>query len=234
MTACDLDPASPAAIAYMEDTRAAYARYEEAITVLTAGAAARWERDIHRARSTYEANGGTTLKLATARNTAATAASLAAASLALAAAVPASAASHAPRCKTGQIAIVLVHPVQSGGSAGWTVEAQDKSGVACTISDYPRLGLQGRLGLRLRSTVIDGSTIFHDDPGPSSVILQPGGFAEAWLAYGTVSGPGSVRAHALTVRTEGAASHKTAILASGTVPITRAVVDVTAWKLRKG
>ena len=62
--------------------------------------------------------------------------------------------------------------------------------------------------------------------------LQPGGFAVAWLAYGTVSGPGNVRAHSLTIRTEGAASHKTVILASRSVTITRGVLDVTAWAPR--
>ena len=230
--------ADAAACAYLADTAEAYRRYEEDITRLTAGAAARWHRNLARAARRYEhaTNGGTmNITARTARSTATAAASAAVLAAALtAAAVPASASAHAPRCRTGQVAIVLEHPAAQGGSSGWTVVLQDKARAACTISGYPHLGLAGKHGQRLRSTVIDGSTIFHGDPGASSVILQPGGFAEAWLAYGTVSGPGSVRAHAVTIRIEGDASHKTAILASGTVPITRAVLDVTAWKLRKG
>jgi hypothetical protein len=129
---------------------------------------------------------------------------------------------------------VLTRPVQSGGSTGWTIEAQDKGNAACTISGYPHLGLQGKHGQRLRSTAQDGPTYFHGDPGARKVTLRPGQFAVAWLAYGTVSGPGSVHAHSLTIRMAGDVSHKTAILASGTVTVTRAVVDVTAWKIRKG
>ena len=227
----------PAACAYLAEITEAYAQYETEITGATAGAGARWHRKIHAARLRLAAATasptGETMNRTAIRTAAASCAALAAASVTLAA-VPASASAHAPRCRTGQVAIVLTHPVAQGGSTGWTIEAQDKGHAACTIGGYPRLGLQGRHGQRLRSTVIDGSTIFHASPAPSVVTLEPGGFAEAWLAYGTVSGPGSVNAHALTIRMQGAASHKTAVLASGTVPVTRAVVDVTAWKLRKG
>ena len=228
-------------LAYLGEIDAASRVYQDDLGRLTALAAARWHRKIRRAARRYErataiTNGGTmNITARTARSLAMTASCAALAGAALtAAAVPASASAHVGRCRNGQVAIVLTHPVQQGGSQGWTVEAQDKGNTACTISGYPRLGLQGRHGQRLRSTVIDGSTIFHASPTPSVVTLEPGGFAEAWLAYGTVSGPGSVNAHALTIRMQGAASHKTAVLASGTVPVTRAVVDVTAWKLRKG
>ena len=233
--------ADTAACTYLAETARAYAEYQAEITGATAGAGARWHRKIRRAARRYErataiTNGGTmNITARTARSLAMTASCAALAGAALtAAAVPASASAHVGRCRNGQVAIVLTHPVQQGGSQGWTVEAQDKGNTACTISGYPRLGLQGRHGQRLRSTVEDGTTPFHGDPGASVVVLQPAGFAQAWLAYGTVSGPGSVNAHALTIRIQGAASHKTAILASGTVTVTRAVVDVTAWKLRKG
>ena len=122
--------------------------------------------------------------------------------------------------------------MQSGGSTGLTITVQDKGGTSCTLAGYPRLGLEGRHGQRLRSTTQDGPTYFHGDPGAHTVTLQPGGFARAWLAFGTVSGPGSVKAHALTIRMQGAASHKTDVLASRTVTITRGVLDVTAWAPR--
>ena len=175
------------------------------------------------------ANGGNTMNrtaLVTTAGAAVLAASVAAA------AVPASASAQAPRCRTGQIAVTLEHPVRQGGNEGWTIEVQDKGNAACAIRGYPRLVLEGRHGQRLRSTTQDGPTYFHADPGASPVILQPGGFAVAWLAYGTVSGPGSVRAHSLTVRIQGAASHKTDVLASRSVTVTRGVLDVTAWAPR--
>ena len=227
----------PAACAYLGEIDAASRDYQDELGRLTQLAAVRWHRKIHAARLRLAAATasptGETMNRTAIRTAAASCAALAAASVTLAA-VPASASAHAPRCRTGQVAIVLTHPVAQGGSTGWTIEAQDKGNTACTISGYPRLGLEGRHGQRLRSTVEDGTTPFHGDPGASVVVLQPAGFAQAWLAYGTVSGPGSVNAHALTIRIQGAASHKTAILASGTVTVTRAVVDVTAWKLRKG
>ena len=227
-----------AACAYLADTAEAYRRYEEDITRLTAGAAARWNRSLRRAARRYEhaTNGGTmTITARTARSTVTAAASAAVLAAALtAAAVPASASAHAPRCRNGQVAIVLEHPVAQGGSSGWTVVLQDKARAACTISGYPHLGLAGRHGQRLRSTTQDGPTYFHGDPGARKVTLRPGQFADAWLAYGTVSGPGSVHAHSLTIRMAGAVEHKAAILSGGTVTITRGVLNVTAWAPRKG
>ena len=228
-----------AACAYLAETAQAYAEYETEITRATAGAGARWHRKIRRAARRYERataiNGGNemTMTTRTARSLATTAgcAALAAAAL-TSAAIPASASAQAPRCRTGQIAVTLEHPVRQGGNEGWTIGLQDKGNAACTVSGYPRLGLEGRHGQRLRSITQDGPTYFHADPAPSSVILQPGGFAVAWLAYGTVSGSGNVHAHSLTIRTEGAASHKTVILASRSVTITRGVLDVTAWAPR--
>ena len=232
---------SPAACAYLAEITEAYADYESEITRATAGAGARWHRKIRRAARRYERataiNGGTEMTARTNTIRALTATTAGAAFLAASvasAAVPASASAQAARCRTGQIAVTLEHPVRQGGNQGWTIGLQDKGNAACTVSGYPRLGLEGRHGQRLRSITQDGPTYFHADPAPSSVILQPGGFAVAWLAYGTVSGSGNVRARALTIRTEGAASHKTVILASRSVTITRGVLDVTAWKLRKG
>ena len=227
--------ADAAACAYLAETAKAYAEYETEITRATAGAGARWHEKLGAARRRLEqaTNGGTTMTAPTARTLAATAAcaALIAASVACAA-IPASASAQAPRCRTGQVAVTLDHPVRQGGNEGWTIEVQDKGNAACAIRGYPRLGLEGRHGQRLRSTTQDGPTYFHGDPGPSPVILQPGGFAVAWLAYGTVSGSGNVRAHSLTIRTEGAASHKTDVLASRSVTITRGMLDVTAWAPR--
>ena len=228
-----------AACAYFRDIDGAYAAYQSEIARATALAEARWYRTHRRAARRYARataiNGGNemTMTTRTARSLVTTAgcAALAAAAL-TSAAIPASASAQAPRCRTGQVAVTLEHPVRQGGNEGWTIGLQNKGNAACTVSGYPRLGLEGRHGQRLRSTTQDGPTYFHGDPGPSPVILQPGGFAVAWLAYGTVSGPGNVHAHSLTIRTEGAASHKTVILASRSVIIPRGVLDVTAWAPR--
>ena len=227
--------ADTAACAYLAETAKAYAESQDEITRAAARAGARWHEKLGAARRRLEqaTNGGTTMTAPTARTLAATAAcaTLIAASVACAA-IPASASAQAPRCRTGQVAVTLEHPVRQGGNQGWTIEVQDKGNAACAIRGYPRLGLEGRHGQRLRSTTQDGPTYFHGDPGPSPVILQPGGFAVAWLACGTVSGSGNVRAHSLTIRTEGAASHKSVILASRSVTITRGMLDVTAWAPR--
>ena len=229
--------ADTAACAYLAETAKAYAEYQDEITRAAARAGARWHEKLGAARRRLEqaTNGGTTMTAPTARTLAATAAcaALIAASVACAA-IPASASAQAPRCRTGQVAVTLDHPVRQGGNEGWTIGLQNKGAASCTVRGYPRLGLEGKHGQRLRSTTQDGPTYFHGDPGPSPVILQPGGFAVAWLAYGTVSGPGSVRAHSLTVRIQGAASHKTDVLASRSVTVTRGVLDVTALAPGKG
>jgi hypothetical protein len=150
------------------------------------------------------------------------------------AAIPADASANAARCRTGQLAIVLEHPVAQGGNQGWTIVAQDKGNTACTVSGYPKLGLRDSRGNLVRSVTSDGRTFFHGDPGASTVTLLPGGFARAFLSYGTVSGSGNVRAHELTVRVKGAARHKTGVLAAGSVTVTRGVLEVTAWQARKG
>ena len=223
-----------AACAYFRDIDGAYAAYQSEIARATALAEARWYRTHRRAarryaRATATSSGGNTMNR-TALVTTAGAAFLA--TSVASAAVPASASAQAPRCRTGQVAVTLEHPVRQGGNEGWTIGLQNKGAAACAVSGYPRLGLEGRHGQRLRSTTQDGPTYFHGDPGPSPVILRPGGFAVAWLAYGTVSGSGNVHAHSLTIRTEGAAAHKTDVLSSRSVTITRGVLDVTAWAPR--
>ena len=231
--------ADAAACAYLAETAKAYADYESEITRATAGAGARWHRKIRRAARRYEQataiNGGNemTMTARTARSLATTAgcAAILAASL-TATAVPASASAHAARCKTGQVAIVLEHPVQSGGNTGLTVVIEDKGNASCTVTGYPRLGLRARDGAYRRSTTIDGPTYFHGDPGSSVITLAPGGMAVAYAAYGTVSGPGSVRASLLTIRLRGASQHKDGVLPGAPVTITRGVLSVTAWAPR--
>ena len=232
--------ADAAACAYLAETAKAYADYESEITRATAGAGARWHRKIRRAARRYEQataiNGGNemTMTARTARSLATTAgcAAILAASL-TATAVPASASAHAARCKTGQVAIVLEHPVQSGGNTGLTIVIENKTAPgACTIAGYPRLGLRSIGGEYRRSTTIDGPTYFHGDPGSSVITLAPGGMAVAYAAYGTVSGPGSVRASLLTIRLRGASQHKDGVLPGAPVTITRGVLSVTAWAPR--
>ena len=227
--------ADTAACAYLAETAKAYAEYETEITRATAGAGARWHEKLGAARRRLEqaTNGGTTMTAPTARTLAATAAcaALIAASVACAA-IPASASAQAPRCRTGQVAVTLDHPVRQGGNEGWTIGLQNKGAASCTVRGYPRLGLEGKHGQRLRSTTIDGPTYFHGDPGSSVITLAPGGMAVAYAAYGTVSGPGSVRASLLTIRLRGASQHKDGVLPGAPVTITRGVLSVTAWAPR--
>ena len=227
--------ADAAACAYLAETAKAYAEYETEITRATAGAGARWHEKLGAARRRLEqaTNGGTTMTAPTARTLAATAAcaALIAASVACAA-IPASASAQAPRCRTGQVAVTLDHPVRQGGNEGWTIGLQNKGAASCTVRGYPRLGLEGKHGQRLRSTTIDGPTYFHGDPGSSVITLAPGGMAVAYAAYGTVSGPGSVRASLLTIRLRGASQHKDGVLPGAPVTITRGVLSVTAWAPR--
>ena len=227
--------ADAAACAYLAETAKAYAEYETEITRATAGAGARWHEKLGAARRRLEqaTNGGTTMTAPTARTLAATAAcaALIAASVACAA-IPASASAQAPRCRTGQVAVTLEHPVRQGGNEGWTIGLQNKGAASCTVRGYPRLGLEGKHGQRLRSTTIDGPTYFHGDPGSSVITLAPGGMAVAYAAYGTVSGPGSVRASLLTIRLRGASQHKDGVLPGAPVTITRGVLSVTAWAPR--
>ena len=227
--------ADAAACAYLAETAKAYAEYETEITRATAGAGARWHEKLGAARRRLEqaTNGGTTMTAPTARTLAATAAcaALIAASVACAA-IPASASAQAPRCRTGQVAVTLDHPVRQGGNEGWTIGLQNKGAASCTVRGYPRLGLEGKHGQRLRSTTIDGPTYFHGDPGSSVITLAPGAMAVAYASYGTVSGPGSVRASLLTVRLRGASQHKDGVLPGAPVTITRGVLSVTAWAPR--
>ena len=227
--------ADAAACAYLAETAKAYAEYEPEITRAPAGAGARWLEKLGAARRRLEqaTNGGTTMTAPTARTLAATAAcaALIAASVACAA-IPASASAQAPRCRTGQVAVTLDHPVRQGGNEGWTIGLQNKGAASCTVRGYPRLGLEGKHGQRLRSTTIDGPTYFHGDPGSSVITLAPGGMAVAYAAYGTVSGPGSVRASLLTIRLRGASQHKDGVLPGAPVTITRGVLSVTAWAPR--
>ena len=171
-----------AACAYLAETARAYAEYETEITEATAGAGARWHRKIRRAARRYARataiNGGNemTMTTRTARSLVTTAgcAALAAAAL-TSAAIPASASAQAPRCRTGQVAVTLEHPVRQGGNEGWTIGLQDKGNAACTVSGYPRLGLEGRHGQRLRSTTQDGPTYFHavTDSTPRVMVTVP-------------------------------------------------------------
>ena len=227
--------ADTAACAYLAETAKAYAEYQDEITRATAGAGARWHEKLGAARRRLEqaTNGGTTMTAPTARTLAATAAcaALIAASVACAA-IPASASAQAPRCRTGQVAVTLDHPVRQGGNEGWTIGLQNKGAASCTVRGYPRLGLEGKHGQRLRSTTQDGPTYFHGDPGSSVITLAPGGMAVAYAAYGTVSGPGSVRASLLTIRLRGASQHKDGVLPGAPVTITRGVLSVTAWAPR--
>ena len=227
--------ADTAACAYLAETAKAYAEYQDEITRATAGAGARWHEKLGAARRRLEqaTNGGTTMTAPTARTLAATAAcaALIAASVACAA-IPASASAQAPRCRTGQLAVTLEHPVQSGGNTGLTVVIEDKGNASCTVTGYPRLGLRARDGAYRRSTTIDGPTYFHGDPGSSVITLAPGAMAVAYASYGTVSGPGSVRASLLTVRLRGASQHKDGVLPGAPVTITRGVLSVTAWAPR--
>ena len=227
--------ADTAACAYLAETAKAYAEYETEITRATAGAGARWHEKLGAARRRLEqaTNGGTTMTAPTARTLAATAAcaALIAASVACAA-IPASASAQAPRCRTRQVAVTLDHPVRQGGNEGWTIGLQNKGAASCTVRGYPRLGLEGKHGQRLRSTTQDGPTYFHGDPGSSVITLAPGGMAVAYAAYGTVSGPGSVRASLLTIRLRGASQHKDGVLPGAPVTITRGVLSVTAWAPR--
>ena len=228
-----------AASAYLAEIDEASAAYQSEIKRATALAEARWYRTHRRAarrfRRATAINGGTEMTARTNTIRALTATTAGAALLAASvasAAVPASAASHVARCRTGQIAVTLEHPVRQGGNEGWTIGLQNKGAASCTVRGYPRLGLEGKHGQRLRSTTIDGPTYFHGDPGSSVITLAPGGMAVAYAAYGTVSGPGSVRASLLTIRLRGASQHKDGVLPGAPVTITRGVLSVTAWAPR--
>jgi len=147
----------------------------------------------------------------------------------IAAARPAGAAVAYPYCRTGNVSLTLRHPVSSGGNTGVTVTLRNTSGTSCSVRGYPALGLELH-GLPVKSRTGDGSTYFASDPGPSVVTLEPGGRAVAHVSFGTVSGPGSVRASVLDVAWRGAHWHEHAGLPGAPAYITSGVLETTAWE----
>ncbi|MFH8597199.1 DUF4232 domain-containing protein [Streptomyces rimosus] len=112
--------------------------------------------------------------------------------------------------------------------SGTYLRVQNTGKVACAISGYPGLALEGAGHTALRTTVRHGDTYFAKDPGVHRVTLKPGQSAYADLVW-THTGANTAHAKSLQISPTGSNAHSV-------VPFDQEVdngtLSVTAWSAK--
>jgi uncharacterized protein DUF4232 len=77
------------------------------------------------------------------------------------------------RCHTPGLHVYLVGSGAAAGSYSFDIAFQNRSGHACFVYGYPRLGLQDGNHRVMPSRVTWGSSLARRDPGRHRVVLKP-------------------------------------------------------------
>ncbi|MGK5728877.1 DUF4232 domain-containing protein [Streptomyces sp. URMC 124] len=154
----------------------------------------------------------------TLRRSAATAVAIAATAAAVTVAGGAATASAAPaaaRTPTCDVSGLRASLDDKGGHqngmshVGTVLVLTNTSGRACALRGYPGLQLEDAHHKAVDTTTSWGSTYFIPDPGKSTLLLQPGGSAEAALAWAHADAPRMVQAGYLRITPPASRDHLT-------------------------
>ncbi|MEH6373045.1 DUF4232 domain-containing protein [Streptomyces sp. KLMMK] len=152
------------------------------------------------------------------RRTAATAvaiAATAATAAALGGAATASAAPAAGRTPTCDVSALRASLSDKGGHQhgmsheGTVLVLTNTSDRNCALRGYPGLQLENSRHKAVDTSTSWGSTYFVPDPGKSTLLLQPGGSAEAALAWAHADAPRMVKAGYLRITPPASRDHLT-------------------------
>ncbi|MFE0042490.1 DUF4232 domain-containing protein [Streptomyces albireticuli] len=166
----------------------------------------------------------------TAATTLATAATVAA--VTVGGAATASAAAQTPTCHVSGLRASLSDKGghQNGMSHEGTVLAlTNTSGRTCALRGYPGLQLEDTRHQAVDTDTSWGSTYFVPDPGKRTLVLKPGGSAEAALAWAHADAPRLVQAGYLRVTPPASRDHLTIPFEK---TVTNGHLSVTAFAYR--
>lgn len=122
---------------------------------------------------------------------------------------PAAGSAGLATCAASDLSVSFHNRLGGGMShAGGTLEFKNTGARECALRGYPGLGLENAQHEELSSHAVRGSTWYADDPGNKVVRIEPGGTAQAVVAW-THSGSAARQAAYLRVTPPAATSYRT-------------------------